>query len=193
MGWIEWFNNDSINFHCLKGKTILFTWAQGGQGDSKGYARPWNSIQESLLIASRFGLNIILARPDGYDLDSQVYQWVNENCKNNNTSFKIIDDNLDGYEGVDIVYSRNWASANAYQNGSFQRESEFQKASLHTNWITTAEKMSCTNNAIFTHPMPVVRNSEVTDEVASSKNSVIYKVAQNRLYTQQAMLSLLIS
>lgn len=194
MGWLEWFGNktsENINMNAIKGKTILFTWGQGSQGGEKGNARPWNSIQESLLIASRFGMNIILARPDGYDLDPQVYQWVRENCQANDATFNIINDLDNGYKNVDIVYSRNWASSTAYQDGCFQKKLEMEKAALHPGWITTLERMRLTNNAIFTHPMPVDRGFEAVNEVASGPNSVIYKVAENRLHVQKALLSLL--
>lgn len=194
MGWLEWFGKDdlgSINIDALKGKTILFTWGQGSQGGEKGNSRPWNSIQESLLVASRFGMNIVLARPDGYDLDPQVYQWIRENCRANGGVFNIINDPDSGYQGVDIVYSRNWASSSAYQDGCFQRNLEIEKASLHPNWITTTDRMALTNNAIFTHPMPVCRGFEVVDEVASGPNSVIYTVAENRLHVQKALLGLM--
>lgn len=196
MSWLEWFGENSpenIDIDAIKGKTILFTWAQGSQGGEKGSARPWNSIQESLLIASRFGMNIILARPDGYDLDPQVYQLVQKNCEDNQSTFDIINDPSAGYRSVDIVYSRNWASSEAYQKGCFQKKLEMEKAAQHKGWITTTEKMLLTNNAIFTHPMPVDRGSEVVDEVASGPNSVIYNVARNRLHIQKAALGLLIA
>lgn len=196
MGWMEWFGNRvkcGIDIHSLKGKTILFTWAQGSQGGAKGSTRPWNSIQESLLIASRFGMHVILARPDGYDLDPEVYDWVRENCHENNTTFTVVNDSQSGYNEADVVYSRNWASSDAYQNGSFQKQLEMEKASLHSDWITTVAKMAATKGAIFTHPMPVDRGFEVENEVASGANSVIYNVAKNRLHVQKALLALLVN
>jgi len=195
MSWMEYFgknNATDIDMDSLKGKTILFTWGVGTQGGAKGSTRPWNSIQESLLIASRFGMNIVLARPDGYDLDPAVYYWVNKNCQLNATTFTIVNDSQSGYENADIVYSRNWASSEAYQDGRFQKELETKKSALHGDWTTTSEKMALTNQAIFTHPMPVARNTEVTDEVASGPRSVIYKVAQNRLHVQKSLFGLLL-
>jgi N-acetylornithine carbamoyltransferase len=65
MGWMEWFGKDEshLNFEVLKGKNFLLTWGTGK------LARGWCSVQESLLVASRFGLNVTIARPSGYDLD----------------------------------------------------------------------------------------------------------------------------
>jgi len=105
----------------------------------------------------------------------------------NETTFTVINDPQSGYKNADVVYSRNWASSEAYQDGCFQKKREMEKAFLHHGWITTVEKMSLTNNAIFTHPMPVDIGSEVVDEVASGSNSVIYNVAKNRLHVQKAL------
>ncbi len=46
---------------------------------------------------------------------------------------------------------------------------------------------------IFTHPMPVDRGNEVTDEVASGPRSAIYDIAENRLHVQKAILVLLLA
>lgn len=53
-----------------------------------------------------------------------------------------------------------------------------------------AERMARTENAIFTHPMPVDRGNEVTDEVASGPRSAIYDIAENRLHVQKALMAL---
>ena len=50
--------------------------------------------------------------------------------------------------------------------------------------------MGRTDNAIFTHPMPVDRGLEVSDEVASGPRSAIYDIAENRLHVQKAVMAL---
>ncbi|MFC1521079.1 ornithine carbamoyltransferase [Elusimicrobiota bacterium] len=173
----------------IKKKTILVTWASGA------LVRSWCSIQESLLINSRLGMNVVLAYPEGYGLDPEVMANVRTNCRANNTSFDITHDSIEGYKNADIVYSRNWMSPKAYNpDGSgLLKEKEKEMALKHDKWITTAEKMKITNNAIFTHPMPVDRGSEVTDEVASGPRSVIYDAAEDRLHVQKAIMALTMS
>lgn len=186
MGWTERLdgNTGRPNFDNLKGKKLLLTWAKSG------LARPWSSVQSHLLLASLFGMNITLARPNEYDLDPEVYGWVHQNCKENGAKFEIIDNPDDGYKDAHVVYVRNWISPNAYQNGQLQKQAEIEKALTYTQWITTAERMARTANAIFANPMPLDRGNEVTDEVADGPRSAIYDVAENRLHVQKAIMAL---
>jgi N-acetylornithine carbamoyltransferase len=186
MGWAEWHGRGPgrPNYGNLKGKNFLLTWASGA------LARSWCSVQEALLIASRFGMNVTVARPDGYDLDPEVYEWTGQNCATHGTTFQTINDPEAGYDGAHIVYSRNWVSPEAYQDGEFLKQAEVEKATKIIGWRTTAERMARTEKAIFTHPMPVDRGSEVTDEVASGPRSAIYDIAENRLHVQKAIMAL---
>ncbi len=186
MGWAEWYGEGPgrPNYENLKGKNFLLTWASGA------LARSWCSVQEALLVASRFGMNVTIARPDGYDLDPEVYAWTSANCEANGTSFRVTNDPDAAYDGAHVVYSRNWVTPQAYQDGEFRKPAEIEKAKAIPGWITTAERIARTDNAIFTHPMPIDRGSEVVDEVASGPRSAIYDVAENRLHVQKAVMAL---
>lgn len=185
MGWAEWFSGglETINFNHLKRKKLLVTWAHGS------LARSWNSPQGSMLLASRFGMDVTIARPDGYDMDANIYDQIEKNCEQHGSMFNIVNDPISGYEGANVVYARNWISPNAYEDGQFDMQKEIDKALKHKNWITTTQKMKKTDNAIFTHPMPIDRESEVEDAVADSANSVIYNVASNRLHIQKSIIA----
>lgn len=168
----------------LKGRKLLQVWGHGA------LCRSWCSVQESILISSRYGMDVTLAYPEGYDLDPEVIEKVKENCARNKAKFEITNDVREGYRDADVVYSRNWMTAGAYNNGEFNKQGEIDKALKYTEWICDAPKMKLTNNALFTHPMPIDRGHEVTDEVASGPRSIIYDVAENRLHVQKAIMAL---
>jgi ornithine carbamoyltransferase len=186
MGWAEWYGEGPghPDYQALEGKKFVLTWAQGA------LARSWCSVQEALLIASRFGMHVTLACPDGYDLDPEVIGWTRQNCEENGTTFEVTSDPAKGLDGAHVVYARNWMSPNAYQDGEFKKQGEIEKAMKISGWTLDAAKMARTDNAIFTHPMPVDRGNEVTDEVASGPRSAIYDVAENRLHVQKAVMAL---
>ncbi|MBC7233168.1 MAG: ornithine carbamoyltransferase [Chloroflexi bacterium] len=187
MGWSEWFGKGpgkGVDPEVLRGKKLLVIWGHGA------LARSWSSVQEALLIGSRFGMDVTLAYPEGYDLDPMVISQAKQNCVENGRTFVITHDMQEGYQGAHVVYSRHWMSPQAYQNGEFLKKQEIEKALQYPQWICDAEKMKLTDNAIFTHPMPIDRGHEVTDEVASGPRSCIYDVAENRLHVQKAIMAL---
>jgi N-acetylornithine carbamoyltransferase len=81
-------------------------------------------------------------------------------------------------------------SPEAYRDGAFLKEEEIAKALQHPEWICDAQKMASSDDAIYTHPMPIDRGHEVTDEVACGPRSCIYDVAENRLHVQKAIMAL---
>ena len=166
----------------LKGKKLLLYWGHGA------LARSLCSVQEAAILYSRFGMDITIASPSGYDLDAEVIDITKKNCETNNQKFEIINDPVEGYREANVVYSRNWMSSDAYHDGEFHKQEEIEKALKYTDWICDSEKMKLTNNGLFIHPMPIDRGHEVTDEVASGPNSIIYDVAENRLHVQKAIM-----
>ncbi|MFX1513385.1 MAG: ornithine carbamoyltransferase [Promethearchaeota archaeon] len=187
LGWAEWFIKGPgypTDPTVLKGKKLLVIWGHGA------LARSWCSVQEAMLIGSRFGMDVTVASPEGFDLDPEVIKWTEQNCSKNERNFELIHDLEKGYKGAHVVYSRHWMSPEAYQDGEFQKAREIEKALKHPVWICDRNKMSLTDNAIFTHPMPIDRGHEVTDEVASGPRSCIYDVAENRLHVQKAIMAL---
>ncbi len=164
-----------------KGKTLLQIW---------GYSpmvRSWSSVQESVLINSRLGVNVRLAYPAGFELDPEVIDAVRANCGESGATFEITHDQEEAYDGVDVVYSRHWMHPSRYTEG---READQRLSAEHEDWRATSERMSRTNDAYFIHPMPIDRESEADDDVCDAERSIIYDVAENRLHAQKAIMAL---
>lgn len=164
-----------------RGKTLLQIW---------GYSpmvRSWSSVQESVLVNSRLGMNVRLAHPEGFNLDPAAVETARANCDATGATFEITHDHEAAYDGVDVVYSRHWMHPDRYKLG---REGDQKLSAQHSDWRATAERMARTNDALFIHPMPIDRENEADDAVCDSPNSIIYDVAENRLHVQKAIMAL---
>lgn len=125
-------------------------------------------------MAALGGMDVVIARPEGYDLDAEVMARVEKTAK----SLTVTDDLDAAYAGADIVYAKAWGSLENYG----------KPPAPAPKWRVTAEKMAKTNDALFMHCLPVRRNVVVDDAVLDSKNSIVIDQAENRLHTAKAVL-----
>jgi N-acetylornithine carbamoyltransferase len=171
------------NLGDLTGKDYLLTWTYHPKALNTAVAN------SSLLIASKFGMNIKLLCPsDKYILHKKYITVANENCKSNNMSFEITHDVDYGYANADIVYAKSWGSLSFYDNP----EEEKIIRDNYKHFIVDGRKMSKTNNALFSHCLPLRRNIKATDEVMNAKYCVAIQEAGNRMHVQKSMLSTLL-
>ena len=164
-------------FKNPKGKKFVLTWAYHPKGLNTAVA---NSAG---MIASMFGMDVTIANPEGYDLDDDYLKQMKENCEKSGSKFEVVNDMKEGMTDADFVYTKSWGSLAQY--GNFNNDK-------HKDWIVDKEKMDLTNNAFFSHCLPVRRNMLVTDEVIDSNNSIVYEEAENRLHVQKAILTKLL-
>ena len=162
----------------VKNKKLFVMWSSGH------LVRSLCSVQSAMLIFSRFGMDVTLAYPEGWELDPGVIDTVKNNASNSNSKFEITH-SLEDAEGADIIYARNWMSPLRYER---RKEEEIELSLKHRDWICDSKLMG--DNAYFIHPMPIERGYEVTDEVVDSDRSLVYDIAENRLHVQKALLAL---
>jgi len=175
------------NFGQVKGKKYVIMW---------GYSRSFRgrcSIQEEALIMSRFGMNVVLAHPPGFEIDPRILEVSRANAKATGAEFHTTNDLGSALEEAHVVFPRNWASNGLLESGAsrFGKDRELELHEKHRNWTLTqnlVDKMD--RKAIVTHVLPVLRNEEATDDVLDGPHSVIYAQAENGLYTKMAVLAL---
>jgi knotted carbamoyltransferase YgeW len=175
----------------LKGKKIAMSWAY-----SPSYGKPLSVPQGVIGLASRFGMEIDLAYPEGYDLIPEVVELSKKQAKASGGSLKVQHSMDAAFEGADIVYPKSWAPYEVMQKrvpllhaGDQAGLKELEKACLANNakfkdWECTEAKMKATKGgkALYMHCLP----ADITDvscaagEVAAS----VFECYRNDTYRE---------
>ncbi len=167
----------------LRGRKLCLAWTWNPQPLSTAVA---NSVA---LIATKFGMDVSLLCPNpDYVLDERFMKAAHENARSSGGRLAVTHDSSDGYRDADVVYANSWGALPYYSDP----EKEWARSRAYQGFIVDERKMAITNNALFSHCLPVRRNVEVTDAVMDSPRCVAIDEAENRLHVQKAlMLSLL--
>jgi ornithine carbamoyltransferase len=171
----------------LRGRKYVIMW-----GYSKSF-RGRCSIQEEALIMPRFGMDVILAHPPGFEIDRKIVETAKENAKAVGAEFQVSNDLNTAIEGAHAVFPRNWASNGLLEVGAskFGKEKEAELHEQYRNWTLTQDLLDrMDRKAVVTHVLPVLRGEEATDEVLDGPHSVIYPQAENGMHTKMAVLAL---
>ena len=187
-------NMETITHPCQELAHILTLQEQLGDLKNKNYLLTWtyhpkalNSAvaNSSLIIASKFGMNVTLLCPtEDYLLHDQYIEEAKLNCQKNNTNFTVSYDIEQSYAGKDIVYAKSWGSIPFYGKPNQEKEIRDQ----YKKFIVDERKMNITNNALFSHCLPLRRNIKATDAVMDSDNCIAIQEAENRMHVQKSLL-----
>ena len=197
----KWSNNPVINFeddqfHPLQALTDIFT-IQEKKKKAKGKKiviswayhpkpLPLSVPNSTLLIASRYGMDVTLTHPKYYDLDEDIINLAKKNAKESGGSITFSNNIKEAYSDADVVYIKSWGSLKHYGNA---KEEKTLRIPYRDDWRIKKDYLDCTNsNSILMHCLPIRRNIVADDEVIDGKHSIIYDQAENRLYTIKALL-----
>lgn len=191
-------NMETITHPCQELAHILSLQEEIGDLDGKNYLLTWTYhpkplntavANSSLLIASKFGMNVKLLCPtDDYILHESFISKAQENCSKNNSSFEITHNIEDGYSNADIVYAKSWGAINYFNDA--KNEKILRDNFKH--FIVDEEKMALTNDARFSHCLPLRRNIKASDGVMDSDYCIAVQEAANRLHVQKSLLTTLL-
>ncbi len=174
--------------HPCQGLADLFTvYEKKGklEGLRLAYVGDGNNVAHSLLYGcSKVGMNITLGCPKGYEPDAKVVEQASEEAKRTGCEVKVTHDPKEAVKGADVIYTDVWASMGK------EKEREERIKVLKPYQVNSQLVKAAKEDYIFMHCLPAHRGEEVVDEVADSKNSVIFDQAENRMHTQKAVMAL---
>jgi ornithine carbamoyltransferase len=152
------------------------------------YVGDGNNVCHSLIqAAGLLGFTLAISTPEGYEPKPEIVAGGREGCAKHGGGIELGHDPRAAVTGADAVYTDVWASMG-------QEKEREERARIFTGYQVNAELMSlAAPRAIFLHCLPAHRGDEVTDEVMDGPQSRVWDEAENRWYTEQALLFMLIS
>ena len=187
----------------LKGKKVAMTWAY-----SPSYGKPLSVPQGVIGLFTRFGMDVTLAHPEGYDVMPEVEDIARANCAKYGSSFSKCSSMEEAFKDADIVYPKSWAPFAAmekrtklYSQGdqagidALEKELLAQNAQ-HKDWTCTEDMMKLTKDGkgLYLHCLPAdisgvsCKEGEVDASVFDRYLVPLYKQASYKPYVIAAMI-----
>lgn len=189
----------------LKGKKVAMTWAY-----SPSYGKPLSVPQGIIGLMTRFGMDVVLAHPEGYEVMPEVEEVAKANAEKSGGSFTRTNDMAEAFKDADVVYPKSWAPfaamekrTNLYGEGDLEGIKALEQELLaqnadHKDWCCTEELMKTTKDgkALYLHCLPADINDvsctdgEVEASVFDRYRTPLYKEASYKPYIIAAMIFL---
>jgi N-acetylornithine carbamoyltransferase len=136
-------------------------------------------------MAAMRGMEVIVARPEGFALPAAVMDKARRAAANSGGTVRETDDVKDALEGADIVYAKEWGSTSHYGDvaGDARLRAELLHWCVRNDWFVKAAP-----ECRLMHCLPVRRNTAIADEVLDGPRSIVQREAFNRLVVQTAVL-----
>jgi knotted carbamoyltransferase YgeW len=151
------------SLELLRGRKIAMTWAY-----SPSYGKPLSVPQGVIGLMPRFGMDVVLAHPEGYRLIPEVVDTAGRLAKEGGGRFTVVDSMDEAFANADVVYPKSWAPYHVMEKRTdlLRRNDanglkELEKECLANNarfksWECTEAKMKLTRKgkALYMHCLP---------------------------------------
>ena len=143
------------------------------QGRTVAYVGDATNVTRSLaLILAGFGVNVRVAAPTGYQLDSADENNFVDRARFGATLVATTDP-VAAVSGVDAVYTDSWISMGLEAEATERRR-------IFAPYQVNAALMSNAPDAYVLHCLPAHRGEEITDDVLDSPRSVVWTQVRHR-------------
>ena len=158
------------------------------KGLKLAYVGDGNNVCNSLLIGcAKTGVNIAVARPQGYGPDPDAIKHAEEAARTSGATISIVEDPEEAVKGADAIYTDTFVSM------GMEKEKETRLSTFIPKYQVTRTLLSHAKpGAIFLHCLPAHRGEEVTEDVIDGPQSAVWDEAENRLHTARGLLSLIL-
>ncbi|NPD84583.1 knotted carbamoyltransferase YgeW [Lentimicrobium sp. L6] len=195
--------NEFGSLENLKGKKIVMSWAY-----SPSYGKPMSVPQGIIALMTRYGMDVELTYPEGYDLIPEIVDIAKDNAEKSGGSFKVSHDMSKAMKDADIVYPKSWAPFHIMQertellkNKDVEGLEKLEQKALENNakfkdWEYSEEMRKTTKDgdALYMHCLPAdisdvsCKDGEVEAEVFEKYRIKTYHEAGFKPYIIAAMM-----
>ncbi|MCP4819679.1 MAG: ornithine carbamoyltransferase [Shimia sp.] len=149
-------------------------------GDTSDYECVANNHAQFL---TRFGITLYHVSPEGFRLTGENLARAEAAAEQGGGKFIVTTDAEEAIKNADFVYTGTlWYHG---QEDDAERRKEIFIPNFQVNEDIFAK---APDHAKFMHYLPAIRNAEVTDGVMDHERSIIFDQAENRLYSEMALL-----
>lgn len=189
----------------LRGKRIAMTWAY-----SPSYGKPLSVAQGIIALMTRFGAEVVLAHPEGYNVMPEVLEIANKHAQTSGGRFMHTHSMEEAFRNADVVYPKSWAPMAIMEErtrllraGESAALKELEKSALaenarHKDWECNEKMMQLTRNgdALYMHCLPAdisgvsCKEGEVSASVFEKYRLRTYMEASYKPFVIAAMILL---
>jgi len=189
--------------NALKGRKLAMTWAH-----SPSYGKPLSVPQGIVALMTRFGMHVVLAHPDGYDLVDEPLGAARRFAAESGGSFAVVHSMEEAFRNADIVYPKSWAPVRVMRErtrllraGETGRLADLERDALAANaefknWECTDDLMALTRDgrARYMHCLPAdvtgvsCAAGEVSQSVFERHRLDTYREAGHKPFVIAAMI-----
>lgn len=189
----------------LRGKRIAMTWAY-----SPSYGKPLSVAQGIIALMTRFGAEVVLAHPEGYNVMPEVLDIANKHAQASGGRFIHTHSMEEAFRNADVVYPKSWAPMAIMEErtrllraGENAALKELEKSALaenarHKDWECNEKMMQLTRNgdALYMHCLPAdisdvsCKEGEVSASVFEKYRLRTYMEASYKPFVIAAMILL---
>ncbi|MBK8915858.1 MAG: N-acetylornithine carbamoyltransferase [Phycisphaerales bacterium] len=164
------------------GRHFTLSWAPQAK------AVPMAVPHSAALAAAAAGMHVTIAHPPIYELNAGVMDRIKTLCDLQGTRFTISSDQGAACSHADVLYVKSWGSTAFYGDAAAQQASFAE----HADWMVQPRHLHG-RRTILMHCLPVRRNVVISDEALDDPRCVVVDQAENRLWTQAAVLAKLLA
>ncbi|MBI4880229.1 MAG: knotted carbamoyltransferase YgeW [Planctomycetes bacterium] len=189
----------------LRGRKLVMSWAY-----SPSYGKPLSVPQGVVALMTRFGMDVVLACPEGYDLAAEPLAAARHFAAQSKGSFAVTHAQAEAFDDADAVYPKSWAPYAVMERRTellrarrtselkdLEREALAENA-RHRDWTCTRDLLARTRggNALYMHCLPAdvsgvsCAEGEVSEEVFDKHRLDTYRQASRKPFVIAAMILL---